>query len=63
MLHLQTSNQSPVTLQFEIFSLVAALVVVPAAIPLSHRGDILIFIHFLISQSSSSTNVKPELMY
>lgn len=66
MLHLQTSNQSPATFQFGIFASVAALVVVavvPAVITLSDGRVILIFILFLMTRSSSSANVKPELMY
>jgi hypothetical protein len=45
MLHLQTSNQSPETLQFGVFSRVSAVVVadVAAAISLNYRGDILVF--------------------
>jgi hypothetical protein len=47
MLHLQTSNQSPVTLQFRILSLAALLVVavvdVAAAISLNTTGYILGF--------------------
>jgi hypothetical protein len=47
MLHLQTSNQSPETLQFGVFSRVSAVVVVvadvAAAISLNYRGDILAF--------------------